>query len=123
MAATLGVYLVLALAAWDLRKYYPVALVTSDPHIDSGIASPSSPWILGTWFTGPGGHPASQSVINQYLDNPSPKASLPPGYAEWTRYIPVSHFWPMQLLEAGWLLVLSILLVAATVRLVRRRAA
>jgi hypothetical protein len=39
------------------------------------------------------------------------------------RYIPVSRFWPMQLIEGGWLLVLSALLIAATVWLVRRRAA
>jgi hypothetical protein len=35
---------------------------------------------------------------------------------------PVSGFWTAQLFEAGWLLVLSILLIAATVGLVRRRA-
>jgi hypothetical protein len=35
---------------------------------------------------------------------------------------PMSGFWPTQLFEASWLLVLSILLMAATVRLVRRRA-
>lgn len=37
-------------------------------------------------------------------------------------HYPVSTFWPMQLFEAGWLLILSVLLVAATVRLVRRHA-
>jgi hypothetical protein len=36
---------------------------------------------------------------------------------------PVSRFWPMQFIEAGWLLVLSVLLIVATVWLVRRRAA
>jgi hypothetical protein len=36
---------------------------------------------------------------------------------------PVSRFWPMPFVEGGWLLVLSVLLVAATVWLVRRRAA
>jgi hypothetical protein len=35
----------------------------------------------------------------------------------------VTTFWPMQFVEGGWLLALSILLIAATVRLVRRRAA
>ena len=45
------------------------------------------------------------------------------GSTEWTRYIPVSRFWPMQFIEGGWLLVLSVLLIAATVWLVRRRAA
>ena len=35
---------------------------------------------------------------------------------------PVSTFWPMQLFESGWLLALSALLVAATIRLVNRHA-
>jgi hypothetical protein len=34
-----------------------------------------------------------------------------------------SRYWPAQAVEAGWLLVLSVLLVAVTVRLVRNRAA
>ena len=37
-------------------------------------------------------------------------------------HYPVSTFWPMQVFEAGWLLALSALLVAGTVRLVRRHA-
>jgi hypothetical protein len=38
-------------------------------------------------------------------------------------HYPVSTFWPMQFFEAGWLLVLSAALIAATVSLVRHRAA
>jgi ABC-2 family transporter protein len=38
-------------------------------------------------------------------------------------HYPVSRFWPMQFVEGGWLLVLSVLLIAATVWLVRHRAA
>ncbi len=34
-----------------------------------------------------------------------------------------SRYWPAQFIEAGWLLVLSVLLIAAAVRLVRKRAA
>jgi hypothetical protein len=37
-------------------------------------------------------------------------------------HYPVSTFWPMQAFEAGWLVVLSALLIAGTVRLVRRHA-
>ena len=40
-----------------------------------------------------------------------------------TSYIPVSRFWPMQFIEGGSLLVLSVGFIAATVWLVRRRAA
>jgi hypothetical protein len=45
------------------------------------------------------------------------------GHAQWWRYIPVSRFWPMQFIEGGWLLALSVILAAATVWLVRHRAA
>jgi hypothetical protein len=128
MAATLGVYLAVRLAAWGVRKYYPVAVVTSNTKIFSHFQTPSQPgfpWILSTWVTGPGGKPASQAVANQILNGPGPStgASVPPGYTEWTRWIPLSHYWPMQFMEAGWLLVLSVALFAATVSLVRRRAA
>jgi len=45
------------------------------------------------------------------------------GYTAWSSYPPGSRFWPFQFIEGGWLLVLSVLLIAATVWLVRRRAA
>ena len=125
LAATLGVYLGIRLAAWGLRKYYPVAVVTGNSKIFSQYSTPSLPgfpWILSSWVTGPGGQPASGSVANQILNGP-PGGSVPPGYTEWNRWIPLSHYWPMQFIEAGWLLVLSIALFAATVSLVRRRAA
>ena len=38
-------------------------------------------------------------------------------------HYPVSTFWPRQLFESGWLIALSALLIAGTVRLVRRHAA
>ncbi|MGH3267221.1 MAG: ABC transporter permease subunit, partial [Trebonia sp.] len=124
LAATLGVYLLLSLGAWALHGQYPVSVVTSDTKLLNAYETPSLPgfpWILNTWYTGPGGKPASQSVINQYLSNPN--ARLPKGYTTWNRYIPLSHYWPMQLIEAGWLLVLAVALTAATVWLVRHRAA
>jgi hypothetical protein len=109
MAATLGAYLGLALLTWlVLRERYPFALVTSNARLfsaqftaGSGNSFPStapnnSPWVLSTWNV---------------------------GHTHWWRYIPVSRFWPMQVFEAGWLLIVAILLGAATVWLVRRRAA
>jgi hypothetical protein len=149
MAGTLGVYLAVRLAAWGLRKYYPVAVVTSNSKSFSQFHTPSLPgfpWILSTWVTGPGGKPVSQSVANRILNGlglstgapgpsagvpgpsagvPGPSAGVPvpPGYTEWNRWIPLSHYWPMQFIEAGWLLVLSVVFFAATVSLVRRRAA
>jgi hypothetical protein len=97
MAATLGVYAGLAVATYaELRKNYPVALVTSSASL---FASPNptrdSPWIVRTWES---------------------------GGTQWWRYIPESRSWPMQVFEAGWLLVLSLLLIAGTLWLVRRHA-
>ena len=77
MAATLGVYLAVRLAAWGVRKYYPVAVVTSNTKIFSQFQTPSLPgypWILSTWVTGPGGKPASPSVANQILTRPGQPA-------------------------------------------------
>ena len=44
------------------------------------------------------------------------------GHTLWASYQPASRFWPFQWIEAGWLLALSVLLIAVTVWLVRRRA-
>jgi ABC-type transport system involved in multi-copper enzyme maturation permease subunit len=136
MAATLGAYTGLALATWlFLREHYPLALVTNHPSINPAPFSANDSWVLSTWYTGPGGKPASQSTLNQIFalfphngGGPRVKETLAQEFAQhditvWQRYIPVSRFWPMQFVEAGWLLALSVLLIAATVWLVRRRAA
>ncbi len=69
IAVTLGAYLGLNLLAWlELRKFYPVSLVTSNPNLfDGSTNSATSPWVLSTWYTGPGGKPANQSVVSQVL--------------------------------------------------------
>jgi ABC-type transport system involved in multi-copper enzyme maturation permease subunit len=127
MAVTLGVYLGLQIVTWlYLRPLYPVSLVTSNsvvangPNLINSSTSAASgtanlPTVLSRWYTGPGGAPANMSVVNQNLAQH--------GITEWWRYVPVSRLWPMQFIEAGWLLVLSILLAAGTVWLVRHRAA
>jgi hypothetical protein len=110
MAVTMGAYFGLDILTWlVLRPRYPVALVTSNASLfnpvsaqqPNGVSTNSlsgtyAPWIVKTWQT---------------------------GSTSWWRYIPVSRFWPMQFIEAGWLLVLSVLLIAATVWLARHRAA
>ena len=59
MAVTLGAYLGLDLLTWlVLRPHYPLALVSSNPRLFTGLGSSSSPWLLSTWWTGPGGKPA-----------------------------------------------------------------
>ena len=44
------------------------------------------------------------------------------GYIQWISYQPGSRFWPFRWIEGGWLLALSVLLIAVTVWLVGRRA-
>jgi len=44
-------------------------------------------------------------------------------YTRWATYRPANRFWPCKWIEGGWLLALSVLLIAATVWLVRRRVA
>jgi hypothetical protein len=97
MAATLGAYFGLKILAWlVLREDYPVAIDTTNASLFNHPSSAASPWILRTWTA---------------------------GGTDWWRYIPVSRFWPMQFIEAGWLLVLALALGAATAWLVRHRAA
>ena len=128
IAATLAVYagLALATALW-LRQHYMTPLLTSNLNL------PGSAWIINQWYTKDGkfAFPAQGSQDNQRLQQYSCNSSQPfspaqclaqHGYTCWTSYQPGSRFWPFQWIEGGWLLALSVLLIAATVWLVRRRA-
>lgn len=135
------------LAAWTglafvtglfLRSHYTAPLVTSSAVI------PAQAWVISQgWFRG--GTPASLDMINNTLARVDVRAVTPElfqpgpatpatlgdpaqylmqhGYTQLTTYQPASEFWPFQWIEAGWLLVLSLLLIATAVWLVRRRAA
>ena len=135
IVATLVVYAGLAFAAggW-LRMHYLTPLVTK------GLDLPASAQIVSQWgtrggrvvFTGPPTFP----IYQQYCPAAAglgkgggPSAGNPlqclaqHGFTLWTSYQPASRFWAFQWIEGGWLLVLSVLLIAVTVWLVRRRAA
>jgi ABC-2 family transporter protein len=134
IAATLAAYAGLAFVAGGLlRQHYLTPLVASNPNV------PASAWIMSQWWTKGGqlaftGSPPD-SLINQFCSSlpsgPFGKTSQQAfvqclsqhGYTQWTSYQPASRFWPFQWIEGGWLLALSALLIAATVWLVRRRAA
>jgi hypothetical protein len=135
LAATLAVYTGLALAAGlYLREHYMTPLLVKN------ASPPGSAWVISQqWYTN-GGKPVSQSTLSQVLQQGAPqlagdgKGGIPQsstvnqylaqhGYTLWTSYQPGSRFWPFQWIEGGWLLALSVLLIAATVWLVRRRAA
>jgi hypothetical protein len=126
IAATLAVYAGLALAtALYLRQHYLTPLTTSKLNL------PGSAWIVSQWYTKGGrfAFPARGSQIVSALQHFCPSSSLSPaqclsphGYTWWARYQPGSRFWLFQWIEGGWLFALSVLLIAATVWLVRRRA-
>jgi hypothetical protein len=135
IVATLAAYAGLALAAGGLlRQHYLTPLLTSNPNV------PGNAWIISQWWTKGGkvafgGGWPPDSVINRFCSSvpagPYGKGSSqafvqclsPHGYTQWTSYQPASRFWPFQWIEGGWLLALSVLLIVATVWLVRRRAA
>jgi hypothetical protein len=135
IAATLAAYAALAFAAGGfLRQHYLALLVTSKLNV------PASAWIISQWWTKggkfafagfPPGNLLSQlcppSAVGPAIQSGKPKALTLAqcvsrhGYTQWTSYQPGSRFWPFQWIEGGWLLALSVLLIAATVWLVRRR--
>jgi hypothetical protein len=133
IAATLAAWAGLAFAAGlYLRQHYLTPLLTSNPNV------PSSAWIMSQWWTKGGkfafaGRPSDNLLIQLCppsavgFGKPSPvsitQCVAQHGYTQWTSYQPGSRFWPFQWIEGGWLLALSVLLIAATVWLVRRRAA
>jgi hypothetical protein len=140
IATTLAVYAGLAFTTglW-LREHYITPVVTSNPNL------PGSAWVISGWYT-KGGTFAfgdhSNGVVSaltqlcgavgrrvlhvggRVLHVLNGRQCLAQhGYTQWTSYQPASRFWPFQWIEGGWLLALSMLLIAVTIWLVRRRAA
>jgi ABC-type transport system involved in multi-copper enzyme maturation permease subunit len=137
IVATLAAYAGLAFAAAGLlREHYLTPLATTSLNL------PGTAWVISQWsakdgrFTFAGNPP--NSLINQFCSSLAAGKAGPPGegyaqqlaqcvarhgYTQWTSYQPASRFWPFQWIEGGWLLALSALLIAATIWLVRRRAA
>jgi hypothetical protein len=140
MIATMAAWAGLAFATGTfLRQHYAAPLVTGNPNV------PGSAWVISQWWAR-GGKPVGLSAVNQVLQAVGVRASafgqfhaygsasslgnLNPvqylirhGFTQMTSYQPASRYWPFQFIEGGWLLALSLLLIAATVWLVRRRTA
>jgi ABC-type transport system involved in multi-copper enzyme maturation permease subunit len=144
IAATLAAYAGLTLAAGlYLQQHYMAPLLGRNL-----FNPPGSAWLISQWWT-KGGRTISQSTINQ-ITYPMFQRIMPAilpknvnnndikfykgaaisqvlhylvrhGYTQWTSYQPGSRFWPFQWIQGGWLLALSVLLIAATVWLVGRR--
>ena len=74
------------------------------------------------------GPEAAGRLVGEVLDiallcEPLLNGGVHPGYTQWAIYQPGTRYWHFQLIEGGWLLALSLLLIAATIWIVRRRAA
>jgi hypothetical protein len=149
IAATLAACIGLAFAAGlYLRPRYLTPLVTSN--IAVNFRPPGSAWILHQWWTRRG-TTVNQAMMHQIVERMFYR-TLPAvhqaagkgsdvkaekgqtdldimrylyrhGYTMRTTYQPGSRFWPFQWIEAGWLIALSVVLIAATVWVVRRRPA
>jgi ABC-type transport system involved in multi-copper enzyme maturation permease subunit len=134
IVATLAAYTGVAVAtAALLRQHYVTPIVARNL-----ISTPASAWVISKWWTKAGTYAFSgwPPQIVQHQDCP-PGAFGPGGpslgalvhcfarhgYTPWISYQPASRFWPFQWIEGGWLLALALLLIAATVVVVRRRVA
>jgi hypothetical protein len=138
MFATLAVWAGLAFVTGAyLRPHYQTPLVTSN------LNTPHQAWVISRLWT-TGGRPASLDMINHALARVDVRAITPElfqpgpatpanfgdpvqylaahGYLHLTTYQPDSRFWPFQWIEGGWLFALCLLLMAATIWLVHRRA-
>ena len=131
MAVTLIVYIVLAIGtATAIRPHYETPVTAHGWNSTAGGG-----WVISSWVKAPDGHVLSQGDLNtlsQHLpasvqNSPSQDAFTnwltQHGYTMWQSVQPDSRFWQFQLIEGGWLLVVSAVLIAGTVWLVRRRGA
>jgi len=91
-------------------------------------------WVLGNWFTSPSGAQVSTSTVdNLFAQAQGGHAMITPQavttwaaqnhYTQWWSYQPATRWWQLQLTEGAWLLAASLLLITATILLIRRRPA
>jgi hypothetical protein len=130
IVATLVAYTGLGLAAGTvLRQHYLTPLLTTNLNV------PGSAWIMSQWWTRDGKFAFGGRPPENLLEQSCSSSAVGPlgkpshgtlalclsqhGYTRWTSYQPASRFWPFQWIEGGWLLALSVLLIAVTVWLVR----
>ena len=107
-----------------LRQHYaaPVVVTGDGPTGNTNL-------VLGNWFTTTSGVPVSQdTVLNAFARlpfgvTPSTAMLAEHHWLQWWSYQPASRWWQFQLTEGGWLLAASLLLIAGTVLLIRRRPA
>ena len=131
IAVTLVVFIVLAIAtATGIRPHYMTPVTVSGWNNSAGAG-----WVLSSYAKSPSGQILSQGDMNGLVahmpasvqNSQSPDAFnnwlTQHGYTLWQTVQPDSRFWPFQLIEGGWLLVVSALLIGGTLWMVRRRGA
>jgi hypothetical protein len=131
IVAALAIYAGLGVAAGAFfREHYLAPLVTTKLNVFA------TAWVLNQRWTTKGGAAVSQSVLSRVLQGGGSqvagKGGVPQsltswrylvrhGFTQWTTYQPSNRFWPFQLIEGGWLLALSVVLISVTVWLIRRK--
>jgi ABC-type transport system involved in multi-copper enzyme maturation permease subunit len=89
-------------------------------------------WVLGNWFTNPSGAAVSANTVDNLLAQAQggrvmiTRQALTTWAAQnhytlWWSYQPATRWWQLQLTEGAWLLAASLLLITATILLIRRR--
>jgi hypothetical protein len=119
-----------------LRQRYMAPVIIKGNNGPTGF----NDWTLSNWITTPSGARVDPFAAYSQAIGANPSPGHPVGiftgpgsgfqawlakehYTQWWSYQPGSRWWPFQLIEGGWLLVVSVILLAATVWMVRRRAA
>ncbi|MEY9928703.1 ABC-type transport system involved in multi-copper enzyme maturation permease subunit [Catenulispora sp. GP43] len=110
----------------SLRSHFLTPLTAVDT-----MAPGNNPWVIAEQWTAPGGRVLSHAEAFT-LQSKSAAAGhtqdlrtylAQQGYSYRAAYFPESRFWTFQTIETSGLVVLSLMLLTATVWLVRRRAA
>jgi hypothetical protein len=131
MAATLGCYAALLTAtslSWRLAYLSPLRRTVPHTPIESGGGygfgvsfgggSGPGPYFIRAWLGWPDGRPLNASQFHH------PAAWFREHHiAVWMTYQPGNRYSTFGFIEFGWLMVLSVILIAATAILIRHRAA
>src|SRR6202041_3457356 len=127
MAVTLIVYIVLAIGT-AIRPHYAAPVTESGWNQGGGAG-----WVISSWVKAPNGQHLSQAAVNGLPVPASVQNSQSPdaftnwltshGYTLWQSVQPDSRFWQFQLIEGGWLLVVSAILIGGGGWVVRRGGA
>jgi hypothetical protein len=127
MATAMAVWAALAIGTASYLRWRYLAPLQTSPGTPGAIPVPGGSWIQTSWI-GPGGHPVSLPAFRLRaaklagLQSQTAHRALR-GYRAVLTYQPGSRYWHLQLIEGCWLLAMVLVLAAATVWLVRRRAA